>query len=207
MTVSEYVSGATVACQACQQPIPLPARRPAQDGKIKLRSPVDSQSTPTPATWPVAGGAGGFDILDGAQRRKVSAGTRRDIRRVKTNRMMQGISWLVFVMLAAALYVIRFRCGLPGVPPETLRLAGLIAIGMAYLLMIALALKDNMFDGLLAIVVPFYPFYYLFFVSSALFLRALVAALLVGFGYDLALFLQDGWVGVFNGVNNWIRHV
>lgn len=201
-SVSEYVSEDTAACHACGKAIPIPQRRQAADGKLKLRAPAETQTSPT---WPSIGT--GLPLTPGGQQRKLSAGTRRDLRRVKTNRAIQALSWVVFIVLAAAMYYIRFRGGLPGVPPATLKLAGLVAIGIAYLVIIIMALRDNMFDGLLAIVVPCYPFYYLFFFSSALFLRAVVAALLVGFGYDLGLFLQENWLRLYNGINYWMQHV
>jgi len=90
---------------------------------------------------------------------------------------------------AAVLSYVRFF-GNSGANEETIKSLGMAAVALCYAAIIAMALRDNMFDGLLCIVIPFYPFYYLFTVSGAVMMRALVGALLVSFGYDCALFLQ-----------------
>ena len=131
----------------------------------------------------------------------------RDNHRVKANLLKVWLSTLIFLVLAGGLAYIRFYGGWPGMPLETLKWYGMLAIAVAYLFIIGLALRDNMFDGLLSIVVPLYPFYYLFFSSSALFTRALVGALLVVFGYDALLYFQGWAAGVIDAVNYWIRNV
>jgi len=131
----------------------------------------------------------------------------RDTHRVQAHALSVWLSALIFLVLAGGLAYIRFYGGWPGIPLETLKWYGMLAIAAAYLFVIGLALRDNMFDGLLAIAVPLYPFYYLFFSSSALFTRALVGALLVAFGYDTLLYLQGWAAGVVDAVNHWIRHV
>lgn len=113
---------------------------------------------------------------------------------------------LVFLALVVFLAYCRFGVGWAEIPLEDLKLYGRLSIAAAYLFVIGLALRDNMFDGLLAIVVPLYPFYYLFFTSSALFTRALVGALLVVFGYDALLYLQGLVVGGIGTVKFWFQH-
>jgi hypothetical protein len=205
-SISEYVSEASITCQACGKSIPVPERtRPANEG-LKFR-PASSESQIAP-TWPSSTTSTGLPIAAVGQQAKMPASLKRDLRRVKLNRLMMALSWLVFILLAALMYWMRFQFhGLPGVPLETLKLGGLVAIGIAYLVIILLALQDNMFDGLLAIIIPLYPFYYVFLISDALFIRAIVAALLVGFGYDLILFLHVVWLHVYDGINSWISHV
>lgn len=115
--------------------------------------------------------------------------------------------WLFFIVLGGGLVYIRFFSGLPGLAPDLLKQYGMIAVGIAYLVSIFLAIKDNMFDGLLAIVVPFYPFYYLFFKYGSVFLCALTAALLAAFGFDCLLFLQNTALKLMDRVAYWIQHV
>ncbi len=195
--VSEYAASDTVPCHACRHPVPIPRQRKAADGKLKLRPPADTQYTPATAV-------ASRPLTSGAPSRRMAAGIRNDLRRVRTSRLLRALAWLVFVALAAALGYLRFYSGLPA---ATLKTAGLAVLGLAYLACIGVALKDNMFDGLLAIVVPFYPFYFILCVSGSLFLRAVVAACLVAFGYDLGLWLHHGWLRVFDAVNYWIRNV
>ncbi len=198
-TVSEYVEEREMACPACGQAITLPERK---SGKIGLQ--LKRRDPPAPAEAPgAAEQASGLPSL--VARRTVCAA--RNSRRIQTQTLKIGLNILLFLVLAAGLAYIRFYNGLPNVPLATVKLYGLLAIAASYLLVIILALRDNMFAGLLAIVVPLYPFYYLFFTSSALFVRALVGALLVAFGYDALLFVQVWAEGVVAAVNHWIKTV
>lgn len=120
-------------------------------------------------------------------------------------RLMAG--WLFFIVLGGGLIYIRFFPGLPWIAPDLLKQYGMIAVGVAYLVSIFLAVKDNMFDGLLAIVVPFYPLYYLFFICGSIFLRAFTAVLLVAFGFDCLLLLQNIGLKLMDRVSYWIQHV
>lgn len=203
--ISEYAAKKTAPCHACGKELSLPERVKPGGGGLKLRKTAEpaTAATPLPST---RNGSGNHTAATG-QSLKASASLARDIRRVKLDRMLQALSWLVFIVLAAALVFIRFRHALPGVPLDTIKQYGLIAVGMSYLVIIILALKDNMFDGLLSIIVPLYPFYYLFCLSSAVFVRAIVAALLLAFGLDCALLLQAVGMEVYNKVNFWIQNV
>ncbi|MBU4199899.1 MAG: hypothetical protein KKG09_04915 [Verrucomicrobia bacterium] len=202
--ISEYAAENTVACHDCGKSLPIPERIKSSGGGLKLRKDAHlSTDTPIP-TWQATGTGSG---IPAATMRQPSASLARDIRRVKLNRILQSLSWLMFIVLAAALVFIRFRHGLPFVPLDTIKQYGLIAIGISYLVIIILALKDNMFDGLLAIVVPLYPFYYLFCISNAVFMRAIVAALLLAFGFDFVLLVQMIWLQVYNKVTYWIQNV
>ena len=202
-TVSEFVEEPALACSACGQTLVLPERKP--DGlKLKLRAPPRSREQAIPANAPASNG--NAPVLPSLVARR-SANLARDIHRGQAHALITWLSWLFFLALAGGLAYIRFYGGWPGVPLETLKWYGLLAMAAAYLFVIGLALRDNMFDGLLAIVVPLYPFYYLFFNSSALFMRALVGALLVAFGYDTLLFLQGWSIGAIDAVKLWIQRV
>lgn len=203
--ISEYTSEKTAPCPACGKALPIPERIKSSNNGLKLRKITDP-STVAPIR-PATEAGDRISAATMGQAPKISASVTRDIRRVKRNQILQSLSWLIFIALAAALVFIRFRNGLPSVPLDTIKQYGLIAIGISYLVIIILALKDNMFDGLLAIVVPLYPFYYLFCISSAVFMRAIVAALLLAFGFDFILLLQVIGLQVYNKVNYWIQNV
>ncbi|MBI2437336.1 MAG: hypothetical protein HYV36_00775, partial [Lentisphaerae bacterium] len=94
----------------------------------------------------------------------------------------------------------------PFLPRETLKYYGKLAIACAYFFSIGLALRDNMFDGLLSIVVPIYPFYYLFMLSGAVLTRALVGALLAVFGYDTLIVLNGWTIKVIDAISRRIQH-
>jgi hypothetical protein len=205
-SLSEYVSETAVACQACQKMIPLPEGRQTGRSRLKLRPPTsDVQSTGLP-TWSPSDAPREVSTLNEALPQKRSASARREHRRSQLSRGVVGVYWLAFLLLAAALVYLRFFAATTIWPLATIKLIGLSAIGLAYLVSIGLALSDNMFDGLLALVVPMYPFYYLFFVAQAWWLRVLVAGLLAGFGYDWLLLLQDIWLRIYTEVNYRIRN-
>lgn len=202
-TVSEYISEQKVPCASCGQEIAVPERKKSVSG-LKLRqSPAPAAPPPSEQPEQVKTKAA---VVTATVKRK-SAFQDREKRRIKTNLAVIALSWVAFVVLALVLGYIRFFSGIPGIEPKELEKYGLIAIGICYVLIIVLALKDNMFDGLLCIVVPMYPFYYLFMVSSLVYVRAIVGAILLAFGYDFALFLQATWEGVFQGVSGWIQNV
>lgn len=132
-------------------------------------------------------------------------------KRDSSRRLRQNIlfvaGWSLFLVLGGGLIHIRFFSDLPGLAPDLLKQYGMIAVGIVYLVSIFLALKDNMFDGLLAIVVPFYPIYYLFFKCGSVLLCALTAALLAAFGFDCLLFLQNIALKLMDRVAYWIQNV
>jgi len=203
-TVSEFAGEQGRACPACGQTLVLPEGQTGKTGlQLKRRAPPQSREQAVHADAPgSAGDLQGFSSLIARR----SAGTELDHRRVQAHTLKVWLSAMVFLALAGGLAYLRFYGGWPGLPLERLKLYGMLAIAVAYLFIIGMALRDNMFDGLLAIVIPLYPFYYLFFSSSAVFMRALVGALLVAFGYDTLLYLQ-GWAAVASdAVNRWIRH-
>jgi hypothetical protein len=135
-----------------------------------------------------------------------SVTSRKDLAKLRRHRLLVTLGWLLFLGFTAALFFIRFGPPLPGITPLTVKHAGMIAVGVIYVLCIILALSDNMFDGLLAIVVPFYPIYYLFFVSGSIFLRAVSAALLVVFGFDCLLLLQNLALKAIDRISYWIAN-
>ncbi len=194
-----------MACPACGQALVLMERKPGNPGlEVKWREPLRSHEQAAHADAP--GSADNVPGLPALVARR-SASMARDTHWAQAHALRVWLSALIFLVLAGGLAYIRFYGGWPGMPLETLKSYGMLAIAAAYLFVIGLALRDNMFDGLLAIVVPLYPFYYLFFSSSALFTRALVGALLVAFGYDTLLYLQ-GWAGVVSdAVHHWIQRV
>jgi len=115
--------------------------------------------------------------------------------------------WLLFIACGGGLVYLRFVSGIPGLAPDLFQQYGMIAVGITYLVSIFLALKDNMFDGLLAIVVPFYPFYYIFSGCGSVLFRAIVAALLAAFGYDCLMLIQGLALKVIEKVSYWMQTV
>ncbi|MGI6086834.1 MAG: hypothetical protein ACOYCD_02640 [Kiritimatiellia bacterium] len=197
-SVSEYAEGPTIACPSCGTPIPLPGTQKQSRLTLRKREPAPVKEPPAPhksATDPTM------------ENRRQSASLKRDIKRVRRNKLFLGLSGLLFLALAAGLFHLRFRGGYAEwVTFEEFQKYELIAAGALYVLIILYALKDNMFDGLLSLVVPLYPFYYLFAKASAPFLRAVTAAVLLVFGKDLLAKVQVWANTLFEVINHWIRN-
>ncbi len=199
--VSEYISKKIIHCNSCGHELPIPEQK-----KPAIRIGLKKREKPEETDIPIESAT--IDKQTSvvpSHARKVSFQS-RDRQRVKINTFMLTVSWVVFVLLAAALAYIRFYNGWPGVPMEDIKQYGLIALGISYLVIIILAIKDNMFDGLLCIIVPMYPFYYLFMVAGHVYLRAVVGAILVMSGYDLTIFLQSGFNTFYDKVSYMIRN-
>jgi hypothetical protein len=203
--VSEFADEQSAVCPACGQALVLPERPVGHTGlTLKRRDPPRPRDQAVAAAAPGPCGSPQAAMFAAARR---SIGRRRAANQGPARAPRAWLNGLVFLVLAGGLAYMRFCGGWPGLPLATLKLYGLLAMAAAYLVIIGLALRDNMFDGLFAIVVPLYPFYYLFFSSSALFMRALVGALLVAFGYDTLLYLQGWAAGMVNAVKLWMQHV
>lgn len=195
--VSEYAAGPTIPCSSCGAAIPLPEMQ--KRSRLTLRK-IEPAAAVARSVLPAV--PGGLSVTD----RKQSAFLKRDLQRVQRDKWFQRASWLLFLALAAVLFYLRFQGGhARWTTLDEFKFYGMLAIGALYLIIIVCALKDNMFDGLLSLAVPLYPFYYIFAVSGAVFLRAVAAALLLVFGKDLFVRLQDWMTCLFDMINNWIR--
>lgn len=207
VTVSEYTNEKMVQCSACNTAVSVPERQKKRQFKLRRNNPPppDVQVPPIPI-------APGKEVKviphsPSIADRRNSAYLKKDIRRVKRDKWIRRSSWLLFALLAGVLCYMRFYGGFNQyVPLDDLKQYGLIAIGALYLLIIFCAVKDNMFDGLLALAVPLYPFYYVFLVSGALVLRAITAALLLAFGLDMLGLLQEWSLRLIDIINYWIRN-
>jgi len=114
------------------------------------------------------------------------------------------LSWIVFVLIGGAMGYLRYGNYLP---PDQLALFAkygpwiVIAIHVIVTLM---AFSDTVFQGILCLLIPFYSFYYLFFVSDAFMIRAVAAGLLVGIAQDSILVFQREANRIITAVNQWI---
>lgn len=117
-------------------------------------------------------------------------------------------SWAMFLLLGSGLAYFRFVYAPVNIAPALfadIRNFAVLAIVICYIITVLMALKDDVFQGLLSLAIPMYPFYYLFAESATVFFRSAVAALLAGFGYDFCISMRDVAVHVFDFVNRWIQ--
>ena len=198
--VSEYYSENAAVCHACGYVFPMSERKRPSAIRLKQKEkPVE----PVKASAHAFVNDNAVEMSSFFMRR--SRILEREKRRVKVSRIVMRLSWLAFVILVAGLAYIRFYDRCQFIPLEKIKHYGIIAIGISYVVIICLALTDNMFDGLLCIIVPLYPFYYLFIVSGNVYMRAVIGALLVVFGYDFLLVAQALFAGWYEKINYLIQ--
>jgi hypothetical protein len=115
------------------------------------------------------------------------------------------IWWVVFILIGAAMYALRYKDVLS---PAYLRM--LIQYGPYILLcihigLVLMALKDAIFQGILCLLIPCYSFYWLYMICDNFAVRAVVAGLLVGIGLDSLEFYQEVFNKVYNSVSDFIN--
>jgi hypothetical protein len=71
-------------------------------------------------------------------------------------------------------------------------------------LIILKAFEDQVFQGILCLLVPLYSLYYAFGVMDSLYVRALIAAVLIGIGQDAAEVSQLKAFDAIEFVRRWI---
>jgi len=224
ITISEHVSVNEIPCGKCGGLIPVPGRQssstslrikngadpapaaPAGDLKManpQARAPLPTTAIPAPARNAAGGGISPAQMHSmTALRRK-----RQERRRQKVTTLTVVGSWAIFLLLGGALAYFRFVFAPANIPVaqfDVIRRVAVIALAACYCATILMAFKDDIFQGLLALAIPLYPFYYLYAESSAVFFRASTAALLAGFGYDFFMAIQKMLMKLYEIINRFI---
>jgi len=115
------------------------------------------------------------------------------------------LSWLLFLILGGALGYCRYGRILPPDYLAAMKLYAPAVIGIAYVFIVLSSFKYSIYQGILSVLIPLYPFFYLFTVADTFYFRAFVGALLVGFGYDAGLFVNK-WAGIiYYEISQWIQ--
>ena len=178
VTLSQFVDRANAACRACGAPLDVP-EPPAQREKPKLRPPehTDHSSIFVPPPEPSA-----------AELRK--AGKRRR-KKLKGRAPHAAIAATLFVVLGTAAALCRYGGLVPAYWLDIWRLEAIWVFVAFHILILLKAVKESIFQGILCLLVPGYGLYFVFLRCDDFYLRAVVAALLVGGGQDgLELFTQ-----------------
>jgi len=114
-------------------------------------------------------------------------------------------SWLVFILLGAGMWFLRYGDILSREHLGMLKDYGPYLLLVIHVILVLMAFQDAVFQGILCLFIPLYSFYWLFIVTDAFLLRAIVAALCVGIGQDSVMFYQDVLNDVFRTVTDWIK--
>ena len=189
-SVYEFTDSAVV-CAHCGATVPPPERKPAErNGAPRLRL----AHRPTPEAVPVT-------VVHTPRRAR-----RLWPRRRSAHSGWRGwVPWVLFVVLAAVLAYLRFRAGLS---PEAVTLVRRVGVGALLFLHVVIVIHtfgEDTLQGVLCLVIPGYTLFYLFVVSDAFRLRAIVAALLLAFGYDTYHTLRYAADRTKIAVTHWMR--
>ena len=113
-------------------------------------------------------------------------------------------SWIVFIVVGGISGFLRYGGGLSGNNLLLLTEYGKYLVLGIYVLIVLAAFKDTVFQGIVSTLVPFYCFYWLFLVSDAFMMRALVGGVLVGTGADFCVWFNETAQHVMVSVQKWI---
>ncbi|MGQ9661445.1 MAG: zinc ribbon domain-containing protein [Kiritimatiellia bacterium] len=193
-TVSEIADPSALKCRICGQKLQKPPVQNVKDSTSRLRFKDPQQvqeeaqaAVESPSVWRF--------------HEQVSA-IRRPRKKARFGYHLG--SWALFAVVAAVMGCVRYTAFFPSSYREVLRDYGPYVVIAVHLLIVVQAFKDNMLQGTLCLLVPFYSFYYLLALSDDFYLRALVMGLLVGIGQDSVLFFQRHMNRTIEFVSNWI---
>jgi hypothetical protein len=194
IVVSEYVAPDALKCAKCGAAVKPPERAPAEPAvhKLKLANP---SAHGTAAAEPAAESAAPATEIR----------PRLRDRRVKRGGLAAAGPWLLFFALAGLLAWVRYS-GPLGEPLTGYVVKG--ALGLLLFLHVVLAVHaftEDMFHGVLCLVVPGYTLYYLFVFSDIFYMRAVVAALLVAFGVDTYHTVTKIGHKTYVGITHWMQ--
>lgn len=113
--------------------------------------------------------------------------------------------WVVFVLLGAGMYVLRYMDVLSTPHLRTLIKVGPYILLVIHIGLVLMAMKDAIFQGILCLLIPGYSFYWLYLIFDNFMVRAIVAGLLVGIGLDSLEFYQVVFNKVYNQISDFIQ--
>ena len=193
--VSEYADRSALRCRACGAPLDESgAANQPERSRLRLK-----QQAQPPVMQPdsAAGGAAA-----GWRYARITAHA-QPRRRLRITQHI--LSWLLFVVVAAVMWYLRYGGGLN--TPQLAWMAhwGPYLLLVVHVMVVLRAFKDAIFQGILCLLVPLYSLVYLFLICDYFFMRAIVAGLLVGIGMDSLQFYEHVWTRTVNAVNAWIE--
>jgi len=190
VTVSEFVDVSSLSCRTCGAPLAgTPVGRERPKLKTVKAPPTDAQAeAEAPAReWRY------HEIMSKAPPPRPRARVSRHI-----------VSWTVFVVLGGSMGILRYANILAAGDLSLFITVGPIIVLAFYVFIILRAFRDDIFHGILSVIIPGYPLYYLFLISDDFYLRAVVAGLLAGCGQDTLQVVQGYLSDGISAVNAWI---
>ncbi len=211
ITISEHVTAETITCMKCKMLVPIPVREPElASGMTKAKLTVAKPPEPPPppvVTVPVKLSK---KEAKAAKKKNVQQYIPQGYKQKKRSRKVSTfevkvLPWIVFFLLLLVFGWMRYIPGAlaPDVFPMFVQ-GGIWALLLLHFSVICLAFGDDAFSGILCFIIPGYTIYYLFTQADQLLLRGLVAALLIIFGWDFALWGSAVWNDFYTSASDWI---
>jgi hypothetical protein len=189
VTISEFVDGDSLYCNSCGEKLRMPSSVPhAGRKKPTVNRPVITGQTTSivPEPEPEEGG----DTTAWRFHRHTQKKREAEQKSKKLHIGPAVISWLIFALLAALTFSLKYRNILPEQYHKDFAFYAPFVVLAFYVLIVLKAFKDSVFHGVLCLLLPPYSLYYIFLVSDDFYMRAVFAGLLVGLGQDTFLLLK-----------------
>jgi len=191
VTVSEFVDTASVVCRKCGAKLQLPeiiAQRPKPTIRT-LKKETDEPVPETPAQeWRFHKHVHNEELTGQSA--------------VFTTHHIG--SWIVFVVLGGVMGWLRYGKVMDSGQMAMMREYGPFILLALHIVIVLAAFKHSIFHGILSVLIPPYPYYFLFALSDEFYLRAVVGGFLVGIGQDSFTYIRQGAVVLYNVVTHWI---
>lgn len=209
ITISEFVSAESITCRKCNSQVPVPSKVPEEVAAApKLRIAVETPEPPPPEPIPEG---------DKKKKVKIKAAQPNDVRqylprakkrmraRRASNFEIKVLPWLIFAVLTAILSWVRFWPD--AVDEGTLKMiisGGVWVLLVMHITVICYAFTDDVFYGILCLIIPGYSVYYLYIQSDQMIMRSVMGALMIAFGWDAVIAVKELWAEVYATVSIWI---
>lgn len=196
LSVSEFVDDRALVCRSCGARLERPAGGSAQKPKAQRK---------LSATGRPREDAAEAEQEEKAEADRVWTGKKELSKKdMKARVVHHRYALALFIVLGGLMAYLRYGGGLP---PDMLArereyaMYGLLGLHVAIILK---AFEDNVFQGILCLLIPFYSVYYIAAESDSLYLKAIIGAVAIGIGQDGAAALQVEFFEMCKSVNDWI---
>ena len=196
VTLSQYADPSAVVCRVCGQRLRQPGMAapppPMEKESLKLRPRtvvVDARDLEAEAET--------MEVTNKAWFRKAP--------KKKVGMTHALIGWGLFLVLGAGMGTLRYGDVLSPSNMSLLQEFGPYIFIAVNIVIVLMAFTDQIFQGILVLLVPFYSIFYIFMISDKFIVRALFAGLLVGIGQDSLIWFQATSGEVIESVQTWIE--
>jgi hypothetical protein len=226
LRISEVVDVTQVSCPSCgnytlTRPLgddgaPLPPPETLEKGKLRLQKvnleptikepePEQSRGKRRKRRGHVSAAAVVTPQTGTVDLQELSKMKRAELERRKAPFIVHGLgAWVIFLLLAGISTLLRYGPwrGM-GILEPCLPYAWVVVL-FFHIIGVVVAFQDDLLHGVLAVAVPGYSFYYIFFLYESFIFRAVVGGILIAFGQDGGLMIWDVVYSVAMDLKEWI---